>query len=1018
MKKNIIQFGYTGWIILLVSLMAYCPALANVDSPSQPVELEVKIRLVDPLGNPVLHALAVAPNGSFSPSKEGELVAMVAQDALLIIQAVGFRDLYIDLAGTEPPDQVTLYPIPLQTETRNMIPLPLQMKEKSRYLTAANGMFEGRNLETSPELMLSNALQGHGLGLVVRMTPGGMANNPADLYVRGLSRIDNNQVITVVDGIERPIEHILPNEIASVSLLKDPTMKILYGARAANGVLMITTKRGDRNQRRINVSGGYGVGMPLRYPEFLDASQYASLYNEARVNDGLTPIYSEKDILGYMGSNGVNDVTYPNVDYYDYFLRPYNNYSRITADFSGGSDNAAYFLMYGYTGATGLEDVGRSPQNDRFNLRGNLDIDISDIVSAHLDMAVNYEKMERSALNHAAVFEALSGHRPNEYPLIIEELPLDSVGNPALGGSWEHYNNLYGGLKYSGYFTDQYFSGQSNMGLDFDFNDYVKGLSAKAYMTFDNYFVGIESLNNQPSVFARQWVTAADGNDSLVFRNVQRTSYDPQLRLSDSENLRNTGFSGSVNYLNTLGDHRLNAALSYLYRINEQVGYAQDIENTNTFLRTSYVYKKRYIAEFVMAYMGSNRFSGDKRHQLFPAGGLAWIIGDEQFIKRFSAINYLKLRVNAGIIGYDAFTPQFLNQNRWQDSGNVSFGDPSGTNQPIVTSSIKANPGLGWEKSREFSVGLEGIAYDHRMSFEFNYFNEYRYDIIQHVHAAFPALYGGIFPWQNWGEVKNQGFEVSLNWNDELGDVMVRVGANYIYAQNKVLQADDVPYAELYRMTIGKPSDAMMGYSSLGLFGRDVALGGHPHQTFGPYGEGDIAYRDLNGDGVIDDRDRKMLGNSFPRHSIGVDLRLSYNNWELFVLGVGQFGFHAWLNNAYYWNRGEGKYSVMSADRYHPENNPTGSYPRLTTTEGTNNFIDSDFWIENAGFFRFKNMELSYTISNKEVVAIPRKMKFYMRGSNLFVLSAIKDLDPEVPNGGLTNYPVLRSVSLGMSVSF
>ncbi len=176
-----------------------------------------------------------------------------------------------------------------------MVPLPLQMQEKRRYLTAADGMFEGSNLEPSPEPILSNALQGHGLGLVARMTPGGMANNPADLYVRGLSRIDNNEIITVVDGIERPIAHILPNEIASVSLLKDPIMKILYGARAANGVLMITTKRGDRNQRRINVSGGYGVGAPARYPEFLDASQYAVLYNEARANDGLT-LYTQKRI--------------------------------------------------------------------------------------------------------------------------------------------------------------------------------------------------------------------------------------------------------------------------------------------------------------------------------------------------------------------------------------------------------------------------------------------------------------------------------------------------------------------------------------------------------------------------------------------------------------------------------------------------------------------------------------------------------------------------------------------------
>ncbi len=984
----------------------------------QPIDLHLVIE--DPSGKLVKNALIIARNGRFYSDDQGVVIATVAANDILKVQATGYQDLSIDLERRGVPEKITLYPLLPHTGYRDRVNLPMQLQERKRYVTGAVSTIEGSKLISSPEPLLSNTLQGHGLGLVVRTNAGGMSNNPAGLFIRGLPREGSNGIISLVDGIERPIDHIIAEEIASIELLKDATTKILYGARAANGVLMITTKRGDMTRNRMQVNVDYGVGLPSVYPEFLDAYSYALLYNEARINDGMTPLYSEQDLQGYRNSSGNHDLRYPNVDYYNTFLRSHTNQTKISTEFSGGGDNAQYLLLFGYAGARGLEAEGIIPQNDRFNLRGNLDIQVNDVISAYMDVAGRFETMERSSLNHAQFFNAISTHRPNEYPLIIasEYLPPDTLGNPALGAGYTQYNNLLGSLKYSGYQKNQYFSGQTNFGLNFNFDDWVQGLSAKAYVTFDNYFFGSEYLNNQPTVYTRRFMQTPEGQDSVIFQQVRRENYDPQLRLGSDDNLRNTGFAGAINYRNTFGDHKVNADLGYMYALNELSGFSQNIENVNTVLKTTYAFKDRYIAEFILANMGSNKFDKDNRYRTFPAGGVAWVLSEESFLNDLAVLDYLKLKASAGILGYDAETSYFLYQNRWQDAGNVSFGDPAGTNIPRTTHAQRGNPNLQWEKSREVNVGLEGIAINYRLSFELNYFNEYRYDIIQFVNSEFPDLYGGIFPYINWGEVENKGFETGFRWNERNGDVQFSVGLSHLYSENTVLRKDEIDFPDAYRRTTGLPSDALMGYVSNGLFGKDVDVNGYPRQLLGYYGIGDLAYADLNNDGKIDDSDRKQLGNSYPRHTFNLDMQLNYKGFGLYAVGTAHLGVYSWLNNTYFWNRGEGKYSVLANDRYHPVNNPGGMYPRLTTTMGDNNFVNSDFWMENTSFFRLKNVELSYTFDNTSVFATPRRVKLYVRGSNLLVVSKVKDLDPEALNSGLGNYPVLTSLSAGVSVTF
>ena len=320
-----------------------------------------------------------------------------------------------------------------------------------------------------------------------------------------------------------------------------------------------------------------------------------------------------------------------------------------------------------------------------------------------------------------------------------------------------------------------------------------------------------------------------------------------------------------------------------------------------------------------------------------------------------------------------------------------------------------------WEKSKEINVGIEGATLNKRLTFEANYFNQLRDDIILKMTSRYSSIYGGYISYENAGKVLNHGFELDIRWNDSYGQFKYDIGANLTWTKNKVKNGNELDQPYDYLNKLGRPSDVILGYVSEGLFGKDIQLDGHPVQMFGDYGNGDIAYADLNNDQIIDEQDRRVIGNTYPRTFLGVDLNFSYKGWGLYILGTAQLGMDKVLNNRYYWNYGERKYSVKALDRYHPENNPDGNLPRLTTTNGSNNFRDSDFWTENSGFFRLKNVELSYTFTNIPSI---KALKVYARGTNLLTFSRIKDLDPEVLNAGVTNYPIMMNITGGFSLTF
>jgi TonB-dependent starch-binding outer membrane protein SusC len=1020
-------------LLLLLTVVSLLTMITVKDSQAQrraskPRIITVEGTVTNQEGVPVSDVVVSANEGSNTAytGVDGTYSIQAFEASVVLFEAFGYEDFVLDLFETPNLKHITLRQVPLFTGEKSTVFLPQLIEAEHRSLVGAVSTIRGDQLITYPDALLSNVLQGKGLGLIVTMNTGGMANNNASMYLRGLSSNTNNQLVTVVDGIERPIDDLLPEEIESIELLKDATSKILMGSRAAPGVLMVTTKRGQKFKKNIHTSLSYGMGMPTRMPQYLDSYQYAVLHNEARLNDGLTPLYSDADILGYRNSSGVNDLRYPNVDYYDYFLNKTNSIQKATTQFTGGNNNIQYAVVMGYLGYTGLQKYGDLPRNDRFNVRGNIDLAITNAVSAFMGMGSIIEYWKRGGLNHAQTFSSLSTHRPNEYPLILAHpnLPETEEEQTFYGASYDRSQNLLSALSEGGDGTDEYISNQMNFGLNFDLGLVTEGLSAKTFVTFDNYYFGIKSLNRTAPTYAQRWLKTPDGRDSVVFDNVLREVVNNDYSLSNTTTVRNQGFNAKINYSRSFGDHSLVSDLGFFYYHKEVPGSGniipQDIQNTNTFLRTNYGYNNKYFAEFTLAAMGSNRFEKGDHVFLAHAIGASWILSEESFIQSLSSINYLKLKTSWGILGYDATTPHLLYNKRWITSNNdVNFGERNSGSRPERVYLVGTpSPGLTWEKSKEFNIGLEGLTFNHRLSFEINYFNENRVDIIQQVGSLYSNIYPGSFiPYRNWGDVSNKGIEGEMHWHSRIGNFNYRIGGNLIWSKNRWERIDEIAYPDEYRRRLGQPTDMILGYESVGLFGKDTPMTGHPHQTFGPYAIGDIAYRDLNGDNEINDLDRTSIGNNFPRASFGFDLDLSYKGFGLYILATGSSGVQTLLNNSYYINKGIDKYSVLAQERFHPVNNPDGQQPRLTTTEAANNTVNSDFWLADTGFFRLKNVELSYTFYRLPH-NLAKNVKVYARATNMLVLSKVKELDPEVPNSGVNNYPLLSSILGGVSISF
>ena len=978
---------------LLLAGASFQDAAAK-DKNGKQAKVAVSLRIEDETGAPVKGAELIFSEGASSAfsGKDGVVSASLLPGEILKVKASGYQDLTIYLSKNDIPESVTLVSRDPSIALEGNV--------------GAISTISGRPMDSYSDLVYSNSLQGRLAGLVAVSAGSGLGNNVPSLYVRGQHRNGSNQAIILVDGVERDIDDIISEEIESVSILKDASAKILYGSRAANGVISVTTRRGQAGQRVVKASFESGVRVITRKPQFLNSYQYATLYNEACTNDGLQPYYTAEQLNGYKNSTGVSDVLYPDVDFYGYFMRDEALCDKTTVEMTGGNDRVRYSAVLNYIGGKGFEKVGKLPSLDRINLRGNIDAAVTDYMDIFVNLGTRLEARSWGAQNQVTTSTNCATIRPNEYPLMIPAnllgLAPNENGIPYFGASLKNAGNMLSAVGYGGFNEENYISSQADFGAKFHFEKYVKGLTASVVYSIDNYEMFASSQTDTHETYALRGYSS--DMSKLEFVKMRNTSLQANKSRTNQNLYQQNSFSANVAYERSFGKSDIRAMLDYSYYKKENSGVSQDIQNDNTALRLNYGYAGKLYLEATAALMGSNRFAKGNRNFFAYSVGAAYL-----------PVESLKLKASYGVIGYDRGTSYLLYNTSWENGSNITFGETN-TNAFHTTNFTRLGANLKWEYAKEFNVGIEGRFLNNRLTFEINGFDEVRDNIVTNESAFVSSIVGNFNKSANYGCVENYGVDADLRWSDRVGDFSYSLGTNVLWASNIVRSWNEINYKDEGWKTVGKAADAILGYEALGLFGQKVNRTSAPTQTFGGYRDGDIAYKDQNKDQIVDERDMIQIGNSFPRVNLGIDIALNYRNWGLFVLGTAALGHDNILNNSYYWMSGMDKYSVVALDRYHPTNNPKGTYPALTTTSNTNNQQKSTFWIQDASFFRLKNVELSYTFNLPK--ASLKKIKVFARGANIGVLSKMKDLDPETPNAGLTSYPYYATYTGGLSLTF
>ena len=977
---------------------------------------EIKAKVVDKEGNPIQSVRITVDEGIFESStdKQGKFSLKVTDNSTLVFDVPGFEPQYLGVSVIKQNPVVVMEKSIPYGGVKDELELPFR-KTIAREIVGATSTIDEDAISSSNQMNVLNILSGKAPGLNVSQVPTEPGRSATVLNIRGLSRsATDNAPLIIIDGIERPLEDLTPEEIESITVLKDATSKILYGPKAVNGVLLVKTKRGIKYKRDRQFNIEFGAQTPVRMPEYLNSADYATMYNQARINDGLSPYYTQTDIDGYR--MGTNPVLYPDVDFHKLCLNDHMSYRKAIAQFRGGNESAQYYVNATYAGYGGYEAVGKNNTSNKFNLRVNLDYKVNDWLKAFVDIAGQMEFYTTNYMSADKLFSRLSSHRPNAYPIKFSD-----PGNPGteIYGAMENANlsssreNIYAEMALGGSKENTVRKGQTNIGFDLSLDRYVKGLSAKAYVTFDVYnylvvgknenFSSYRPIFNENSLIGKELLT--------VEKKVSDKS-----RIAD-QMYRNYGYFGQLSYDRTFqAKHQLKSDLVIFQSRRENLGSSQDDVNRTFALRTNYVYNKKWIAELDMAVMGSSRFTKGNRYGYFPTVGVAWIASEEKFLKDKEWLDFLKIKASTGLLGTDNYFDFFLFESRWNTSQSTHFGPK--LEEDVNTSTLVhvGNPDLTWEKSFEINIGAEA-SFLNCLTADFNYFNNYRYDILTPT-TSFSSINGGELMYRNYGSVRNQGVELALEYSGNIGKLHYSIGGNTIWSKAVYEKTDDMEGLSSNRKKEGKPVDTRFGLIAEGLFKSGDEIAAHPVQDFGPVQIGDVKYANINNDHHINENDMLPIGNEYPRFQFGLNINLAYKGFELSLSGSGMAQYDIYLNNSYYWMREDQKYSTFVKNYFNPSTGE-GKFPRLTTQQNQNNYRSSSLWMRSGNFFKLRDAMLSYSlpqnITNKMTL---KQVKLFVRGSNLFTISSIKDLDPEYIDAGVTGYPFFRSFTGGINVVF
>lgn len=1075
MRKSFIRI-----FLCLVALV-----LANVSMTAQDKPFNVSGSVLDEAGYPVIGAAVLIKGertGVISDVDGKYKIDVPYSEATLEVSCIGYAPQTIKVAGRHKLDIVLVEDVKALSEAV-VVGYNVQRRET---ITGAVSTITTKELSQSPTANVNNALAGRLPGLIVTQHGGGEPGfDVANVNVRGVSTYGGGTApIVIVDGIEREMSYISADEIETFTILKDASATAPYGIRGANGVIIITTKRGREGEKpTVDFKASIGVTEPAKFPRYLGSADYAVLYNEALMNDNpgvdvnTLSLFSGEAIANYRKAKGDNsDGLGYDWNYFDYMFKP-----AVMQDYSlsvrGGTEKVKYFVLGGYYNQ-GDNYAYHAPEKEngfsRFNFRSNIDVQATKRFSISVDLGIRVRQTTYPGATASSLI-GLANTQPSYLPIYIEntgieenELDFTNNGGMLLYCDDQMYRyNVLGQLSHTGYTirTDNDINGSIRMREDLSF--ITKGLSLEGQFSYDQYNgtskgnkVNTFSLGNLTFPGYATWKLKGESVD--VWKN--NPGYWATNGVFETANTRtiDDNYSRSLSHYTTVSTYRFQGKLDWKrkFGVSEEhdvtgmlLGYLQnkskgsdvDYRYCGISARVTYAYRSRYLLDANFGYNGSEAFAPGKRFGFFPAVSLGWVLSSENWMKGLRAVDFLKVRASAGLAGNDYISSARFAYIQTYNKGKeyiTNFGENSKNYSSWYDEGAFANEDLTWEKAMKYNVGIDLKMFGNRFSLNVDAFYEHRYDILTNMASedklGLPAIIGQSATYTNSGIVDNKGIELEFGWSDRIGrNFSWYIKPNISFARNKIKFCEEISYVSpngvdcTWRYATGH----RVGENFVYEFDHFVAdqteadkLNASGYQTFGTLNPGDVVYKDQNGDGVIDNYDRRAMGNPrIPELQFGIPVGFSWKGLDFSVLLQGSTLCSVMLSGAAVWDfpvynvTAIGKVKPMHLNRWTPETAETATYPALHLGANSNNKNShSSLFLYDASYIRLKNVEIGYSLPKKWVNKINvQNCRVYLQGQNLLTFDGLSDadVDPETRDGDGSWYPIQRVFNLGVSIT-
>lgn len=949
-------------------------------------------------------------------------------------------------------------------------------KQRKETMIGSVATITTKDLTQSPTANINNALAGRLPGLIVNQYAGGEPGvDQSELFIRGKATYGNQSAIVIVDGIERDMSYLAPDEIETFTILKDASATAAYGIRGANGVIVITTKRGKAAEKAtVNLKASIGINQPIGFPEYLGSADYATLYNEARLNDAKMTgadisslnLFSQQAIDNFRRAKGDNsDGLGYDWDYYDFAFKP-GLQEDVSLSIRGGTDKVRYYVLANYFSQGGNYKYSNAGEYDsqtkftRYNFRSNIDININRYLSTRLDLGARITDRNAPGTT-AGRLMTICATQPPYLPILVEENAhpqneeyIQQNPRGMLYGDNIYRYNLLGELSRTGYLNEKntYLNGSFAMNLDMEF--LTKGLKAEVMFSYDasegrwinrkldTYKDGYREYPKYATFMPIEGSDAymAGGHYTGAYKTGNKYDIDQTIGNGFSHNASDgrTYIQARLDYNRLFSNRHEVTAMLLANRGNRTVNNELAYHSQGITGRFAYYYNQKYLMEFNFGYNGSENFAPGKRYGFFPAGSIGWVVSEEEFMKKASWIDFLKVRASYGLVGSDNVSSRFPYLAFYGGGSGYDFGNNFGTNVGGTSEGNLANANLTWEKARKLNVGIDFTTLNQRLALTIDAFYEYRFDIITDMNSdgimEYPDIVGKDAALQNLGEVSNRGVDIELSWNDKIGkDFRYYIRPNLTFSRNRLEYKAEVARKNSWRKETGKRLYENFVY----VFDHFVAdqeeadrLNKIGYQPWGQLIPGDVVYKDLDRNGVIDDEDRTAMGNPrSPELMFGIPFGFQYKNFDFSVLLQGATKSSILLNGAAVFDFPQfeqdkiGRVKKMHLDRWTPETAATAKYPALHYgTHDNNKNGNSSLFLYDASYLRLKNVEIGYNVSPKLLRKFHvQQARIYVQGLNLLTFDKLGDvdIDPETKSGdGASWYPIQKVFNFGIDITF